>query len=128
MSEAKHSTSPAPCASGDDFRSVFHEKTDNLCRLASLLTADRLKVQQCFVSGLEDSVNGSPVFKDWAHSWTRQTIIQNAIRAIRPGPNGGTTLFEFRQWWHNAGSRAGRDRRSASNRTVRVLCLCHVGS
>jgi DNA-directed RNA polymerase specialized sigma24 family protein len=84
MSEAKHSMSPAPYASSDDFRRVFHEETDSLYRLAFLLTADRDKAQQCFVSGLEDSVNGSPVFKDWAHSWARRTVIQNAIRLINP--------------------------------------------
>jgi DNA-directed RNA polymerase specialized sigma24 family protein len=102
MSEAKHSTSPAPYASSDDFRRVFHEETDSLYRLAFLLTADREKAQQCFVSGLEDSVNGSAVFKDWAHLWARRTIIQNAVRAIRPRPmeehapssfdSGGTAL------------------------------------
>jgi DNA-directed RNA polymerase specialized sigma24 family protein len=102
MSKAKHSTSPAPYASSDDFRRVFHEETDSLYRLAFLLTADGEKAQQCFVSGLEDSVNGSAVFKDWAHSWARRTIIQNAVRAINPRPmeehapssfdSGGTTL------------------------------------
>jgi DNA-directed RNA polymerase specialized sigma24 family protein len=86
MSEAKHSTSPAPYASSDDFRRVFQEETDSLYRLAFLLTADREKAQQCFVSGLEDSVNGSAVFKDWAHLWARRTIIQNAVRAINPRP------------------------------------------
>jgi hypothetical protein len=102
MSEAKHSTSLAPYASSDDFCRVFHEETDSLYRLAFLLTADREKAQQCLVSGLEDSVNGSPVFKDWARSWARRTIIQNAVRVINPHPmeehapssfdGGGTTL------------------------------------
>jgi DNA-directed RNA polymerase specialized sigma24 family protein len=102
MSEAKHRTSPAPYASRDDFRRVFQEETDSLYRLAFLLTADHEKAQQCFVSGLEDSVKGSPVFKGWAHSWARRTIIQNAVRAINPRPTeerahssfdgGGTTL------------------------------------
>lgn len=66
MSETKHSTSPAAYASRDDFQRVFHEETDSLYRLAFLLTADSEKAQQCFVSGLEDSVNGSSVFKEWA--------------------------------------------------------------
>jgi DNA-directed RNA polymerase specialized sigma24 family protein len=86
MSEAKHSTSPAPYPSGDDFRRAFHEETDSLYRLAFLLTADREKAQQCFVSGLEDSVNGTSVFKDWAETWARRTIIQNAVRLINPRP------------------------------------------
>ena len=102
MPEAKPSRSPVLYASADDFRRVFHEETDSLYRLAFLLTADHEKAQQCFVSGLEDSVNGSAVFKGWAHSWARRTIIQNAVRAINPRPmeeyapwsfdGGGTTL------------------------------------
>jgi hypothetical protein len=31
-------------------------------------------------------VNGSPVFREWAHSWARRTIIQNAVRVINPRP------------------------------------------
>jgi hypothetical protein len=86
MSEAKLSRSLALYASSYDFRGVFQEETDSLYRLAFLLTADLEKAQQCFVSGLEDSVNGSAVFKDWADSWARWTIIQSAVRAIKPRP------------------------------------------
>ena len=73
-------------ASSGDFRRIFHEETDNLYRLSFLLTADREKAEQCFVSGFEDSVKGSPVFKEWARSWARRTIIQNAVRVINPRP------------------------------------------
>jgi DNA-directed RNA polymerase specialized sigma24 family protein len=86
MSEAKPSRSPASYASSDDFRRVFHDEADSLYRLAFFLTADHEKAQQCFVSGIEDSVNVRAVFKDWAHSWARRTIIQNAVRAINPRP------------------------------------------
>jgi hypothetical protein len=102
MSGAKHSTSPALYASSDDFRRAFHKETDSLYRPAFLLTADAETAQQCLVSELEDSINGNPVFKDWAHSWARRTIIQNAFRAINPRPmeqhadssfdGGGATL------------------------------------
>jgi hypothetical protein len=73
-------------ASSGDFRRIFHEETDSLYQLSFLLTADHEKAEQCFVSGLEDSVNGSPVFKEWARSWARRTIIQNAVRVINPRP------------------------------------------
>jgi hypothetical protein len=95
MSETKHSTSPAPYASRDDFRRVFREQTDSLYRLAFLLTADSERAQRCFVSGLEDSVNGSAVFKEWANSWARRTVIQNAIRAINPRPREGYASSSF---------------------------------
>jgi hypothetical protein len=95
MSETKHSTSPAPYASRDDFRRVFHEETDSLYRLAFLLTADSEKAEQCLVSGLEDSVNGSAVFKEWTHSWARRTIFQNAVRTINPRPMEEYNLSHF---------------------------------
>jgi hypothetical protein len=86
MAETKHSMSPAPYASSDDFHRIFYEENDSLYRLSFLLTADREKAERCFVSGLEESVNGSPVFKEWAHSWARRAIIQNAVRLINPRP------------------------------------------
>jgi hypothetical protein len=86
MPETKHITSLMPYASSDDFRRIFHEDHGSLHRLSFLLTADREKAEQCFVCGLEESVNGSPVFKEWAHSWARRTIIQNAVRVINPRP------------------------------------------
>jgi hypothetical protein len=49
-----------------------------------LLTADPEKAEQCFVSGLEDAVEGNPVFKEWARSWARRAIILNAVRVIKP--------------------------------------------
>jgi DNA-directed RNA polymerase specialized sigma24 family protein len=52
--------------------------------LSFLLTADLAKAEECFVSGLEDCVEGTYVFRDWARSWARRTIIQNAIRMLAP--------------------------------------------
>ena len=86
MPEAKHLTSSTQYASRGDFCRVFYEETDSLYRLSFLLTADSEKAQQGFVSGLENSVNGNPVFKDWARSWARRAIIQNAVRIINPRP------------------------------------------
>jgi DNA-directed RNA polymerase specialized sigma24 family protein len=95
MPEAKHSTSPTLYANTDDFRRIFYEETDSLYRLSFLLTADRETAERCFVSGLEDSVKGSPVFKEWARSWARRAIIQNAVRAIHPRPVEQHAPFNF---------------------------------
>ena len=86
MHEAKRITGPTPYASRGDFCHIFYEETDSLYRLSFLLTADGDKAEQCFVSGLEDSVKGSRVFKEWARSWARRAIIQNAVRVINPHP------------------------------------------
>jgi len=58
--------------------------------LSFLLTADQTKAEECFVSGLEDCVEGTYVFRDWAQSWARRTIIQNAIRMLAPRKNYST--------------------------------------
>jgi DNA-directed RNA polymerase specialized sigma24 family protein len=86
MLEAKHSTRPTPYASRADFGRIFTEEMDDLYLLSLLLTADCEKAEQCFVSGLGDSVEGNPVFKEWARSWARRTIIQNAVKVIHPRP------------------------------------------
>jgi hypothetical protein len=86
MPEAKHIIGPTPYASSGDFCRIFYEETDVLYRLSFLLTSDCDKAEQCFVSGLEDSLKGSHVFKEWARSWARRAIIQNAVRDINPRP------------------------------------------
>src|SRR5580698_488777 len=86
MPGAKQITEPMPYASSDDFRQVFDQEINSLYLLSYLLTADHEKAEQCFVSGLEDAVEGNPVFKEWARSWARRVIIINAVRAINPRP------------------------------------------
>jgi hypothetical protein len=86
MPEAKQMTRPMPYANRDDFRQVFDGDMNTLYLLSYLLTADREKAEQCFVSGLEDAVEGNLVFKEWARSWARRVIIVNAVRAINPQP------------------------------------------
>jgi hypothetical protein len=96
MPEARHITSPTAYASKGDFHEIFHEEKDSLHRLSFLLTADHEKAQQCFVSGLENSVKGNPVFKEWARSWARRTIIQCAVRVIKPRPVDPSTAVARR--------------------------------
>jgi hypothetical protein len=88
MSDTKQISPPTPYASSGDFCRIFREDMDGLYVLSFLLTADQGKAEQCFVAGLEDSAEGSLVFKEWARSWARRSIIQNAIRFIQPTPNG----------------------------------------
>jgi DNA-directed RNA polymerase specialized sigma24 family protein len=95
MPEEKRFTGPTSYASNGDFCRIFCEETDCLYQLSFLLTADRDKAQQCFVSGLEDSLKGSRVFKEWARSWARRAIIQNAVRVINPRPMGENIPSSF---------------------------------
>lgn len=56
-------------------------------QLSFLLTGDQKKAEKCFVSGIDDCVNESRVFREWARFWAKRTIIQNAIRELRPRPS-----------------------------------------
>jgi hypothetical protein len=69
-----------------DFQQIFSEDMAGLHRLAFLLTADQAKAEQCFVAGLDESINGNPVFRQWARAWSKRAIIQNAIKTIAPAP------------------------------------------
>ena len=80
------SQEPAVYATREDFCRIFQKDMNRLYRLSFLLTADRSMAEQCFVDGLHMSREGDPVFKEWAESWARRTIIVNAIRMIRPVP------------------------------------------
>ena len=83
-------TTAAPAtlyATSADFCRIFQDDMDHLYRLSLLLTADSELAEQCFVRGLEDSKTGNPVFREWAQSWARRTIISNAIRMVRPRPD-----------------------------------------
>jgi DNA-directed RNA polymerase specialized sigma24 family protein len=69
-----------------DFCRMFEDRLGHLYTLSLLLTADRPKAEQCVVAGLEDCLQGNPVFQEWAHSWARRTVVKNAIRMISPTP------------------------------------------
>jgi hypothetical protein len=90
MPDANHTMNPTPFASNADFRRIFNEERDSLHRLSFLLTADREKAEHCIVHGLEDSVMGNPVFKEWARSWAQLTVIKHAVRLLNPRPMDGS--------------------------------------
>jgi DNA-directed RNA polymerase specialized sigma24 family protein len=73
-------------ATGADFCRIFQTDMNHLYLLSYLLTTDHATAEQCFVQGLEDARDGSPVFREWAHSWARRLLVVNAIRMVRPRP------------------------------------------
>src|SRR5579863_5898872 len=74
-------------ASHEDFHTIFNEDLKELYQLSFLLTRDPAKADRCLVSGLEDCVSGNRVFREWARSWAKRTIVQNAIRELKPRPS-----------------------------------------
>lgn len=89
MPEATQTARSIPYASSSDFCRIFHQDMEGFYLLSFLLTGDRDKAEQSFVSGLEDSVKGNLVFKEWARSWARRAVIQNAVQIVRPRPVEG---------------------------------------
>ncbi len=69
-----------------DFCRIFRDGRDNLYTLSLMLTADSQRAEECFVAGLEDCVEGNPIFRDWANAWAKRTVIKNAIRMMSPRP------------------------------------------
>ena len=83
----------SPYASHEDFHTIFNENLKELYQLSFLLTRDPAKAERCLVSGLEDCVSGNRVFREWARSWAKRTIVQNAIRELNPRPSRSTSLL-----------------------------------
>ena len=67
-----------------DFCRIFETDMNRLYLLSFLLTGDRSTAEKCFVGGLHIAQEGNQVFKEWAESWARRAIIQNAIQMISP--------------------------------------------
>jgi hypothetical protein len=77
-------------ATAADFCRIFEDSMDDLYLLSLLLTADHDLAGKCFAAGLETAKGSNPVFKEWAESWARRTIIANAIRIIGPRVDGAS--------------------------------------
>jgi DNA-directed RNA polymerase specialized sigma24 family protein len=69
-----------------DFQEIFTQDMSELHTLAFLLTADQTRAEQCFVAGLEESIEGNAVFRQWARAWSKRVIIRNAIKMMAPAP------------------------------------------
>ena len=80
----KHPVNAGQYATVADFKRIFTEDVNRLYLLSLLLTGDPENAEKCFVEGIGESTKGSHVFKEWARSWARRTIVQSAIRLISP--------------------------------------------
>ncbi len=84
----------AEYATSEDFARLFTADMRRLYLLSFLLTANQERAEQSFVGGLEDSVKGNPVFREWARSWAERTVIKNAIRIMAPRPSRDSESFQ----------------------------------
>ena len=94
-----------------DFCRIFETDMNRLYLLSFLLTGDRSTAEQCFVGGLHIAQEGNQVFKEWAESWARRAIIQNAIQMISPRKAADGTHSTLVASTSNAPDTACRNRR-----------------
>ena len=74
-------------ATCQDFLKIFDEDMQGLYQLSFLLTGDHQKGERCFVAGMEDCAKENRVFREWARTWAKRVIVQNAIRELQPRPS-----------------------------------------
>jgi hypothetical protein len=65
-----------------DYCGIFQEALQSLYLLAFLLTANHARAEQCYAEALEDAINGNRVFKEWALSWSKLTVIKSSIQLV----------------------------------------------
>ena len=71
-------------ANASDFCAIFAANIDSLYALALLLTGNHEEAEACFTQALEDCMSGNKVFKPWAESWSRLSVIERALRMKSP--------------------------------------------
>ncbi len=74
----------ADYAMSADFCAVFEKDMKPLYLLAFLLTANHNEAQHCFALTVEDAFKKPAVFKEWAQSWVKRSLIEHAIDIVSP--------------------------------------------
>ena len=69
-------------ASRADYCRIFQEDMRSLYLLSFMLTGNHAMAEHCYLDSLESAVKGKPVFKEWARSWCKRSVIQSAIRLV----------------------------------------------
>jgi hypothetical protein len=78
---------PKPYAIHEEFIKLCHEDMNGLYQLSFLLSGDHEKAENCLVAGIEDCVKENRVFPEWARSWAKRIIVEDAIRELKPRPS-----------------------------------------
>jgi DNA-directed RNA polymerase specialized sigma24 family protein len=77
------------------FLKIFDEDMQGLYQLSFLLTGDHQKGEKCFVAGMEACAKENRVFREWARTWAKRVIVQNAIRELRPRASHSDSFEQF---------------------------------
>jgi len=77
------------------FLKIFDEDIQGLYQLSFLLTGDHQKGEKCVVAGMGACAKENRVFRDWARTWAKRVIVQNAIRELQPRPSHSESFAQF---------------------------------
>jgi len=77
-------------ATHEDFCAIFRNQLDRLYVLALILAGDELVAEECFLAGFDSCAGESRVFKESGVSWSRRSVIKNAIRIVLPASDNSS--------------------------------------
>src|ERR1700730_3444644 len=80
----------ADYATSADFCQVFENNTSQLYLLAFLLTVNHKDAERCFAATIDAAFKEHAVFKRWAPTWVKRTLIKNAIEIAFPLSDRGS--------------------------------------
>jgi DNA-directed RNA polymerase specialized sigma24 family protein len=67
-----------------DFCELFEREMKPLYLLAFLLTANHQDAEKCFAAAIDEALEEPAVFKEWAESWVKRSLIRNAVGIVSP--------------------------------------------
>jgi DNA-directed RNA polymerase specialized sigma24 family protein len=67
-----------------DFCELFEREMKPFYLLAFLLTANHQDAETCFATAVDEALDEPVVFKEWAESWIKRTLVRNAIGIVSP--------------------------------------------
>src|SRR5216684_2100371 len=82
-----------------DFCQVFQRDMKPLYLLAFLLTANHKEAERCFALTVEKAFKEPTVFKEWARSWVKRSLIEYAIHIVS---SASARTGEKRDLWNAA--------------------------
>jgi hypothetical protein len=69
-----------------DYAEIFIDQMNCLYLLAFLVTADMQVAERCFSKALDEYVENTCGFMEWAKQYGRRAVLRHAVRIIRPAP------------------------------------------
>jgi len=93
-------------ASRADFCELLERNLKPLYLLAFLLTASHKDAERCFSMTAEECLGEQAVFKEWAQSWIKRSLIKNVIGVVSPA---SSRRCERRDFWSVGQNEAERN-------------------